>query len=236
MPSVFPNWPRRWLDPDALVDGNGPPWFADELGRALTRAVESGVRGNTLRRDLDRLLNLFELGIQVCAPCGTGNPVLTGEVETLIRHLTEVALGVRQCEDWQRDWFVAPVLRLARIEEHLAHVAKRSTGWPGCVDSLPRTALVGWLLAADALICVQPKQEREAFEASLLERSIPLFSEDKSVWAEPLVSAEWTALEPEWDIQVESRRSRHVRLLRRFAKARRRTQGLAGVPRPATAG
>jgi hypothetical protein len=220
--------------------GNGSPWFADELGRALTRAVESGVRGNTLRRDLDRLLNLFEVGIREFAPCDTGRPVLADEVRTLIKHLTEVALGVRQCEDWQRDWFVAPALRLARIERHLEHVADHTAvcaaGRPDPDFSLARTALVGWLLAGDALICVEPEPQRSSLQASFLEQSIPLLGEDRRIWDKPLACEEWYVLEPEWDVQVESCTARHTRLQKRFAKARRQKAGRAGGPRPTTAG
>jgi hypothetical protein len=189
--------------------GDKPPWFADELGRALTRAVESGVRGNTLRRDLDRLLRLFQVGIEEFAP-KDGGPILAGEACMLLKHLTEVALGVRQSEESQREWFLVPTLLLAELVTYLEQVEAGSAEQlrPEC--ALARTALVGWLLAADAFIQAHPAAGRSAVEDDLVDRCIPP-ARAESTWR-PLTRQEWSALEPDWDVLLESCDARHDRL------------------------
>jgi hypothetical protein len=198
-------------------------WFADEVGRALTRSVESGVRGNTLRRDLDRLLNLFDLGIREFAPCTCDTRIiLSGETRTLIRYLTEVGLGVRQCEDWQRGWFLTPALRLARIERYLEHVASSSTNRAAPATDLARTALVGWLLAGDAFISVYSSPGTTDAKDPFLDRSIPLLGTNRKAWDETLAPREWETLEPEWDVPLEPREARQERLQQLLKEARRR--------------
>ena len=95
---------------------------------------------------------------------------------------------------------------------------------------------MGWLLAGDAIISVEPETDRRTVETSFLERSLPLLGRANRIWAKQLACEEWLALEPDWDVQVDSCMSRHKRLQRRFAKARRRKFAAAGVPRPSPAG
>jgi hypothetical protein len=207
----------------STADDQREPWFTDELGRALTRAVESGVRGNTLPRDLDRLLNLFELGIREFAPCtNDGRSVLTNEAYTLIKHLTEVSLGVRQCEDWQRGWFLAPLLRLAQVEKYLEQVPVSSARCFDPAPDLARAALVGWLLAADAFVSVCSSPGTTDAEARLLDRSVPLLGDDRERWDKSLDPREWYLLEPGWDVRVESYESRQNRLQDLLEEAKRR--------------
>jgi hypothetical protein len=207
--------------PGSSSNDQSKRWFADELGRALTRAVESGVRGNTLRRDLDRLLNLFELGIHEFVRCtNDSRTVLTDEAYTLIKHLTEVGLGVRQCEDWQRGWFLAPALRLARIEKYLERISASSAERAG--SDLARATLVGWLLVGDAFVSVCSSPGTTDAEAPFLDRSIPLLGDDRKTWNGELTPEEWVALEPEWDVFLESCESRQNRLQDLLNKAKNR--------------
>jgi hypothetical protein len=146
------------LPPRAAADS---PWFSSEVGRALARAVESGVRGNTLRRDLERLLNTFDLSIQVLVPCEEAKGrMLDAEAGTLLIHLVEIGLGVRQSDETHRGWYVAPALRLARLEGYLEHVTSQRGGSPAS-GTLATMALGGWLVASEAFLAAGVAGDRQ---------------------------------------------------------------------------
>jgi hypothetical protein len=182
------------------------PWFASELGRALTRAVESGVRGNTLRRDLDRLLNLFDLAIREFAPCDeNGRELLEAQATVLVRHLAEVGMGVRHCEDWQQEWFLGPILRLARLTTYFEHVGGSSLHRAPAAGRLARTALCAWLVAGEAFVSSLPEDKREQERARFIARCAPLLGTCAETWVQPSF-AEVATVEPAWALTLTPRR------------------------------
>jgi hypothetical protein len=191
-------------------------WFASEFGRALTRAVESGVRGNTLRRDLDRLLNLFDRSILTMAPRihETEDMVLVPETRTMVKQLVEVGLGVRQSDEAQRDWYAAPARRLARLVLHLRLVVWERAARGECNEewdspcSLPQWTLAGWLMVTAAYLEQQPTPPGTGKDNTLVKAIIG----DVSQWFELLEHADWVGatelarsglLEPSWDVVID---------------------------------
>jgi hypothetical protein len=193
-------------------------WFASELGRALTRAVESGVRGNTLRRDLDRLLNVFDRSILAMAPRHDrpDGMVLVPETQIILKHLIEVGLGVRQSDAAGRDWYAAPALRLARHVSHLRAVAEERVDGGECSPRcewenpcfLPRWALAGWLMVTDAYLM----QHSEPYAKCEVDASVDTFIHESIKWLRPVSPnelgtassvAKGEDLEPAWDVIVD---------------------------------
>jgi hypothetical protein len=191
-------------------------WFANELGRALTRAVESGVRGNTLRRDLDRLLNLFDRSILAMAPRihQTKGTVLVPETRTMVKQLVEVGLGARQSDEPQRDWYAAPARRLARLVGHLCLVVRERAALGECTPewdspcSLPQWTLAGWLMVTDAYLAQQPTSPSTGND----DTQVKAIMGEASQWFGLLEHADWeratelansALLEPSWDVIVD---------------------------------
>jgi hypothetical protein len=224
-------------------------WFASELGRALTRAVESGVRGNTLRRDLDRLLNLFDRSIFAMAPRPdqSSGAVLVPETRIILKQLTEAGLGVRQCDEAVRNWYAAPALRLARQVNHLRVVQQKRAHENECSPkcewgnlckcewknpcSLPCWALAGWLMVTDAYLAQHSTRYVKYEDDELAD----VFIERSSEWLESLTQDDWEeakiiaksnkVLEPAWDVIVDrAARAQRIDRLASLASASSRTE------------
>jgi hypothetical protein len=183
------------------TDANGKGWFAYELGRALARAIETGARGNTLRRDLDRLLDAFVLSIEKMAmkhPRG-GQQRLIGDAGILMSHLTEVGLGVRQSDPTQHDWYRAPALRLAELHSYLDEVARCRNDEE--VTAVQNQALAGWLAVTAALRSDDPPA-RAAWEAFIKQCASKLGTHKDWDHATELACEE--SFRPHWDIPTQA--------------------------------
>jgi hypothetical protein len=135
-----------WANSESSIDS----WFANEVGRALVRAAEYGLRtGSLLDRDLLRILNTMVLCLEQFVDLRHGSrtsdrqeepdrPDDATEVRTLaagvmIRYLTEIGMAVRWCPAEQLEWFHAPAIHLARLSSRLKRSRELSLG---CVAGL----------------------------------------------------------------------------------------------------
>ncbi len=199
------------------TDGRTTPWFADELGRALVRAVESGISGNTLRRDLHRLLALFEACIEDFAT--VPNSAGMAEARALLTKLVEVGLGAHQVPNDARAWFVAPAVRLATLYRFFADGPTLDTP-PGPADvQASQEALAGWLIVTDAVFPDPCSAACEAEFEAYLATCAPYLQD----FAEHLPGARRRIrgkdLEPEWDVVVGCR-ARHAGQIATILRAR----------------
>lgn len=131
--------------------GTESHWFVDEVSRALVRAIESGLASGTLRRDLDRMLDIFDDAFMILArPNGMGAAAvqLRGDIKVLIRGITEVSRLVEHSTPEQRDWFVSVVLRIARYHRVISSLDSQSgSQWFG---EISRQTLIGMIDAGAA--------------------------------------------------------------------------------------
>ena len=135
---------RAWAD-QSLPD----TWFANEVGRALVRAAEYGLRtGSLLDRDLLRMLNTLVLCIEeIAEPPPHAAPDFDEEMEArslaagvLVRYLVEIGMTVRWSSPEQVEWFYAPAIHLGRLSGTLNNRELKF----GC--------LAGLLLVVDCLL------------------------------------------------------------------------------------
>jgi hypothetical protein len=196
--------------PRATADGGSARWFADELGRALVRAAESGVSGDTQPRDLFRILDLFGSCIMKFAVLGNSS----GECEAriLLKRLVEVGLLARQASEESKRWFVTPALRLADLYSQVKKIRwlPANEGETSAHPSPPVVALAGWLVVTDAIYGDAiygndpPKSRKAEFDDYVTKSSTQL-----SGFAEHLENALELAgsedLEPDWDIVLNDR-------------------------------
>jgi len=145
-------------------------WFGAELGRALVRGLEVGMRGQLLRRDADRILNALTASVRLTTvelEDGNATPreALPDDAGYLIDRLTEAGLLFRQFGQgrvWE-GWFRNPAGKLADLEAELERTGLCSFG-PTLetrdTEDLPEThapcplaarALVGWCAVHQAL-------------------------------------------------------------------------------------
>lgn len=183
------------------VEAAGQSWFAYELGRALARSTETGVRGNTLRRDLDRLLDTFVLSIKMLAmkePNG-GQERLIRDAGILVTHLIEVGLGVRQSDQAQHEWYRAPALQLAELHNYLNELA-RWLRQPEVIE-VRDLALAGWLAVTTALQSHDPGG-RAAWDA-FVEQCMGELGTDAD-WNAAKGLATDKSFRPHWDIPTQT--------------------------------
>jgi hypothetical protein len=188
-------------------------WFADELGRALVRAVESGVSGGTLPRDLSRLLDLFGDCIMKFADVrgSSGRP----EARILLERLVEVGLLARQETEERKQWFVLPALRLAELYAKISGIAevlaRREPTSAG--QGLPAVALAGWLMVTEAI-----HGDRQLPKDYLATSSAELSSFAEHL-DDALLLAESAQLEPRWDVVLKGRTSNLGRIAEQLRRA-----------------
>jgi hypothetical protein len=97
-------------------------WFGNEVGRAVARAIEAGVRSNLLlRRDADMVVWMLRDEIVRCVPLAAGDGVdLPVEAGFMLDRLAEIGLFVRQVAPddpvW-RQWFEQTSVQLADLEK-----------------------------------------------------------------------------------------------------------------------
>jgi hypothetical protein len=139
-------WPL--LDPRGVRRNEMSPigWFGDELGRALARCAEVGIRsGVLLRRDLDRLLVVLggaTLQLAGFRPPGNDrissaeDPSLPEEAGFLLDRIAEIGMYAFQVDNTAySDWFVRPALVLASLENKLEGLDARVNGPQLCESS-----------------------------------------------------------------------------------------------------
>ena len=103
-------------------------WFANEIGRAVVRAVELGVQTNALLdRDTFRLLNtLVNATFLFCnispdetSACDWSGRNMHEAAEwsagVQLRYLMEIGLGARDADESRVEWHMEPLIRLARL-------------------------------------------------------------------------------------------------------------------------
>jgi len=176
-------------------------WFADELGRALVRAIESGVRGNTLRRDLFRLLKLFDKCIKIFAP-GDGRKVYTDEASILIVKLVETGLGVRQSNPEERSWYHSPAAVLVDLysycSRYCADGSRPEKPYRDEYATLAKLALAGWLVVVDAIFPDGSSDPNfAAFMLACKDRGLSKNTEHINA---AMLVARKEYLKPEWDV------------------------------------
>lgn len=163
---------RQKARTDLYLDG----WFGAELGRALVRGLEVGMRGQLLRRDADRIINTLTACIRLSTvELGDGEthlrrrprtrPQLPDDAGYLIDRLAEAGLFCRQIDAktvW-RHWFENAASRLADLEKEFERGSLRTRTptldaqptvdpdpteptWP-----LAARALAGWCAVQKAL-------------------------------------------------------------------------------------
>jgi hypothetical protein len=109
-------------------------WLANEIGRAVVRAIELGIGANSLLdRDMRRLLNTLVIAAsrfdeealkledptadaRADADLGLSAEVLTWNAGVMIRYLVEVGLGVRHSPTDMVDWYREPAVQLALLQ------------------------------------------------------------------------------------------------------------------------
>jgi hypothetical protein len=139
-------------------------WFGNELGRAVVRGLEVGIRGNLLlRRDADGLLALLYSCVITCEKDGRAE-----EAGFLLDRIAEIGMFRLQVDDriW-KEWLELPVRYLASLEKKLEKsnrkcLAPRQDLQRGtqkapdpylCLTrySLAARALAAWCLASQVL-------------------------------------------------------------------------------------
>lgn len=121
-------WPPLWED----VGPSRPEkehWFADETGRAVVRAVESGLVGGTLPRDLNRMMSIFDDAFAILAPPENEENIdqhLCRDIQVLIDSVSQVAAAVEFCPAEKRAWCASAVLRLARYRQQIEAVSRKT--------------------------------------------------------------------------------------------------------------
>lgn len=179
---------EKWLpwEPPALVRRTPPEvkvkdqvralpctWFANEIGRAVVRAVELALQSNTLLdRDTARLLNtLTNVAETSCrlaidkkdAPNGVPEQwAFEWTAGIMIRHLVEVGLGVRHCLPDRIDWYFEPCARLICLQREFRVGSRNSE--QGRVLAVGAGA--GAVLVAESLVSARAKASAASPAAS----------------------------------------------------------------------
>jgi hypothetical protein len=109
-----PGMRSQWVSPiftretEKADDG---AWVAEEMGRTLVRAIESGIdHGSLLERDLARLLDAFHRLVVIA-----DGAELRRHSRVLVVYLTEAGLGVRRCDAGRGGWSLEVVARLCDL-------------------------------------------------------------------------------------------------------------------------
>ena len=160
-----------------------PTWLANEVGRAIVRAVEFGVdAGGLLERDIGRLLNTLENATVIfhgaaleTAAVAQGNPTARNHewsAGVLIKYLTEVGLGVRRCPADYVSWFYEPCVRLLRLHRHFVQRPASPLDFTSTAkgllgrDRLAIGAAAGVLRVGDAMISAHERLDTSGNEAA----------------------------------------------------------------------
>ena len=149
-------------------------WFANEVGRAVVRAVELALQSNTLLdRDTARLLNTltnvaetsYRLAVdKKNAPDGVPEQwAFEWSAGIMIRYLVEVGLGVRHCPPDRIDWYFEPCARLICLQREFRVGSRRSE--QGGVLTVGAGA--GAVLVAESLVSARVKASAASPAASV---------------------------------------------------------------------
>jgi len=211
----------EWTNPHEDADDQDKAsqlqgWFGNEVGRALVRGLEVGLRGQLLRRDADRILDTIATCISItCDGVGRDRPgheptadqVLAEEAGFLLDRLTEVGVFCQQIQDpvW-RDWFRQAAIRLASFEAALEPTDFASLppdlvprpGGPAKPEKgsclLAGRALVGWCLVQHSL----GETHGEPAGLDLLGEAALSGNPGDPVWQHAIAMAHNEAILPSW--------------------------------------
>lgn len=210
---------ERWDGSTNGTTGRPPRlqgWFGNEVGRALVRGLEVGMRGQLLRRDADRIVETMAMCISIAgkgagthrpdSPLAEG-PLLAEEAGFLLDRLAEAGVFCQQFRDpvWT-DWFLGPAARLAHFEQAFERTGSTSLppqltpdpqGSEAPVEGhylLASRALVGWCLVQQALEQCDSPRAGEKLLGDAAHRAL----ETEQVWKDALEIARNPDIQPAW--------------------------------------